>query len=164
MATPSPRRSWSRASRWPLRPAAPTTSPGRAAATLMPLSRWQRRPRRRRCLLRQQVLRPRYRVLMPLSRSRRRRPKTRRKSGRAAAPEKPRRTRWRSPNGRRGPGRGLHATMYCVHRGRSSLRAVPLAGCAELGRAASARQRRRSHLEFVDGVSALAACQNLRWF
>jgi len=102
--------------------------------------------------------------LMPLSQSRRRRPKTRRKSGRAAAPEKPRRTRWRSPNGRRGPGRGLHATMYCVHRGRSSLRAVPLAGCAELGRAASARQRRRSHQEFVDGVSALAACQNLRWF
>jgi len=36
-----------------------------------------------------------------------------------------------------------------------------LAGCAELGRAASARQRRRSHLEFVDGVSALAAFADL---
>ena len=108
-----------------------------------PLSRWRRRlrprPRRRLCLLRRQVLRPRYRLLR-LSQSRQRWLKRGKKSGRATAPETPRTTRWRSPNGRRRPGRSRNATTYRVHRGRSGLRALPSARCAELSRAAL-RQR-----------------------
>ena len=143
MVTPSLRRSWSTASRWPLRPAAPTILYGHEAAIRKPLSQRRRRlrprPRQRLCLLRRQVLRPRYRLLR-LSQSRRHWPKRGKKSGRATAPEKPRTTRWRSPNCRRRPGQSRNATTYRVHRGRSGLRAVPSAGCAELSRV-SLRQR-----------------------
>ena len=85
MATLSPRRFWSRARQWLLRPAAPTILYGLLAAIPKSLSQrpWRLRPRpsQRLCILRRRVLRPQFR------------PKRSRKSGKTAALENSRRSR-----------------------------------------------------------------------